>query len=57
MMFGDCGSQQVDHPGRAVMTTGRHPDLDIACPVSDHLTDRKANVEFLAALGDFPDVS
>ena len=40
VMFRHGSTQQVDHPGRPVMTPGRHPDLDIAGAIRDHLTDR-----------------
>jgi hypothetical protein len=52
MVFCHRSRQQVDHSSSPVMTTGRHPDLDIAGPVSHHLADRKDNIEFLATLGD-----
>lgn len=52
VMFRDGGSQQVDYPGCAAMTTGGHADLDIPGTISDHLTDRQDDVEFFAAPGN-----
>jgi len=56
MVFRHGGTQQVDHASRPVMTTGRHPDLDITGAVSDHLADGQYNIKFPAAPGDFPHV-
>jgi hypothetical protein len=57
MVLCHCRGQQVDHAGGAVMTAGRHPDLDIAGAVGHHLADRQYNVEFFAALRDHANVS
>ena len=40
MVLCHCGAEQVDHVGGPVMTTGCHPDLDIAGMISDHLGTR-----------------
>jgi hypothetical protein len=57
MVFCHRSGQQVDHAGGPVMTTGCHPDLDIAGPVRHHLADRQDDIEFLAALRDQAHVS
>ncbi len=56
VVFCHRGGQQVDHSG-GPMTTARHPDLNIAGAVSDHLADRQDHVEFFAALRDRAHVS
>jgi hypothetical protein len=57
MVFCHRSGQQVDHTGGPVMTTGRHPDLDVAGPVSHHPADRQHDIEFFAALRDHAHVS
>jgi len=57
MVFCHRSGQQIDHADGPVMTTGRHPDLDVASPVGHHLADRQDDIKFLAALRDHAHVS
>lgn len=48
--------QQVYNSCGPVMPPGRHPDLDVAGPVGDHLADWQDDVELAAAPGDLAGV-
>jgi hypothetical protein len=54
MLFGDRGGQQVDDAGGAVLTSGRHLDLDLTRSYCDRLVYRSHYILGPAPLRDGP---